>query len=69
METTLGLFAATRAATPTLLYHDASIQSTTPVSAMEILQWITEQTSRNPNQSGEEDNAAEKINSGKLGFT
>jgi hypothetical protein len=36
---------------------------------MEILQWITKQARRNPNQFGEEDNTAAKINSGKLGFT
>jgi hypothetical protein len=43
-------------------------RSKTLVSAMEILRWIAEQECRNPNESREEDNAAAKINSGKLGF-
>jgi hypothetical protein len=43
-------------------------RSTTPVSAMDILRWIAKKECKNPNESGEGDNDAVKINSGKLGF-
>jgi hypothetical protein len=69
METTLGLFLVPRGQPhPRFSTMTLASRSTTLVSAMEIMRWIAEQVRRNPKQFGEEDNAAVKINSGKLGF-
>jgi hypothetical protein len=62
VEITLALFLLPRGRPrPRFSTTTPTSKSTTPVLTMEILQWISEQERRNPNQFREEDNVVAKI--------